>query len=195
MQEENEDLYEMVPMDPLRKLKVKGSELEKEIDAIKDILKDTVTISKLNAGAEELVGKIIQMIKISQDMVEAVSRSNQDLGRQLNASVKEMTNSNRELSHKLDALLEFFAETGEHAEKETPEIEDAVKKMVTDLGGKLDQLIEGHRKLERKTGELERKLTHVRAPAPRPLPPPPRRPMAAPAQYAPGAPPPFNPDE
>jgi uncharacterized coiled-coil DUF342 family protein len=117
----DEPLYEIVEMDPLHKLREKGDDLEKEIDSIKKVLKDTVAVSKLHASADELVDKIIEMIKVSQDMVEAVAKSNQQISQQLQKSLDEMVRSNKDLSEKLNALLAFFAESSEAPSSEAAE--------------------------------------------------------------------------
>ncbi|MFH1786864.1 MAG: hypothetical protein ABH829_04425 [archaeon] len=192
MIQEDEEIYELVATDPLEKLKAKGGELEKEIDAIKEILKDTVTISKLNASAEELVSKLIDMVKLSQDMTRSVSKSNEDVSRQINKSIQEMRDSNRELSQKLDALLEFFAEAGEKEEIERSEIESDMQKVLSQVSSKIDNLVRSNQEISSKTKELEFKMEdlskkkHVLRPAPlpsvmeQPAFPKPERPMPPP---------------
>jgi len=148
-----ENLYEIVPMDPIDKMKSKGTELEKEIDAIKNILKETVKVSKMKTSADEMVDKIIEMLKVSQDMVGAVSKSNQELSQQLQKSLDSMTESNKELSQKMDMLLDFFAEAAETpAESEAhPEVESAVvdklDKLISSLDSKLDTVIASNAKV------------------------------------------------
>ena len=161
MIENDEEIYELVQTDPLEKLKAKGSELEKEIDAIKEILKDTVTISKLNSSAEELVGKLIEMVKLSQDMTKNVSKSNGEVSREINKSILEMRDSNKELGQKLDALLEFFAEAGEKEEIEKSEIESDMHEVLSKVSTKIDALIQSNDALSKKTVEIEGKMEEL----------------------------------
>ncbi len=159
----DEDLYELVQVDPLHKLRERGEELEKEIDSIKKVLKDTVAVSKLHASADELVDKIIEMIKVSQDMVEAVAKTNQQLSQQLQKSLDEMVRSNKELSEKLDGLLDFFAEASEAP----PEEESAaaggseLKPVLESLTRKLDEVVQTNREVAGRTAELQGSLSDI----------------------------------
>lgn len=166
-------MYELVPTDPLDKLKTKATELEKEIEAIKEVLKDTVSISKLHASSEELVGNLVDMIKVNQEMVEAVSKSNKEIGSQINKSIQQMNESNKELSQKLDALLEFFAEAGEKEEIEKTEISEDLKKVLDELSTKIDEISDSNRKLSERMAVLEGKIEEMgKRRIHRPLPPP-----------------------
>lgn len=158
----DEDLYELVQMDPLHKLRERGEELEKEIDSIKKVLKDTVAVSKLHASADELVDKIIEMIKVSQDMVEAVAKTNQQLSQQLQKSLDEMVRSNKELSEKLDGLLDFFAEASEAPpEEESAAAESELKPVLENLTRKLDEVVQTNREVATRTAELQSGLSNI----------------------------------
>lgn len=182
-----EDLYEIVQTDPLHRLKLKGSELEKEIDAIKEILRDTVTASKISKSSDEIVERIIDMIKVSQEMVETVSSSNIEMGRQLNQSIKEMAEGNRRLSEKLDGLIEFFAQAAESEEEKGPSaFVKKMEQMLQGLEGKLDSMDQRHKNLEGRLTSLESK------PAPAPLPMQAPRPFARPVSLVPAPPKPLG---
>ena len=208
-----EELYEIVAMDPLHKLKEKGEGLEKEIESIKRVLKDTVAISKLHASADELVDKIIEMIKVSQDMVEAVAKSNQQLSQQLQKSLDEMVKSNKDLSDKLNALLAFFAESGEVSpEEEHPEAKTGkLESVLEDLSSKLGEVVKSNKEMTEQTMQMQSAMAEVtenlktqikkmRAPVPStpvpslstprvsvpasPLPPAPPKPLTKPGEKA-----------
>jgi len=155
----DEPLYEIVEMDPLHKLREKGDDLEKEIDSIKKVLKDTVAVSKLHASADELVDKIIEMIKVSQDMVEAVAKSNQQISQQLQKSLDEMVRSNKDLSEKLNALLAFFAESSEapsEAETTHPTGTSAKLESVLEaLTSKLDEVSQSNKLVADQTAHMQ----------------------------------------
>ncbi len=155
----DEPLYEIVEMDPLHKLREKGDDLEKEIDSIKKVLKDTVAVSKLHASADELVDKIIEMIKVSQDMVEAVAKSNQQISQQLQKSLDEMVRSNKDLSEKLNALLAFFAESSEapsEAETTHPTGTSAKLESVLEaLTSKLDEVSQTNKLVADQTSQMQ----------------------------------------
>lgn len=156
----DEPLYEIVEMDPLHKLREKGDDLEKEIDSIKKVLKDTVAVSKLHASADELVDKIIEMIKVSQDMVEAVAKSNQQISQQLQKSLDEMVRSNKDLSEKLNALLAFFAESSEASpsEAETTHPTGTSAKMeaiLEALTSKLDEVSQSNKLVADQTAQMQ----------------------------------------
>jgi len=150
-------------MDPLHKLRERGEELEKEIDSIKRVLKDTVAVSKLHASADEMVDKIIEMIKVSQDMVEAVAKTNQQLSQQLQKSLDEMVRSNKELSEKLDGLLDFFAEASEAPpEEESAAAPDSgLKTVLENLTKKLDEVVQTNKDVATRTSELQSGLSNI----------------------------------
>ena len=204
----DEPLYEIVEMDPLHRLKEKGQDIEKEIDSIKRVLKDTVAVSKLHASADELVDRIIEMIKVSQDMVEAVAKSNQQLSQQLQKSLDEMVRSNKDLSEKLNALLAFFAESSEtssEAETTHQPAESKLEAVLETLTSKLDEVSQTNKlvadqtaqmqsNMEELSGDLKTQVKKMRTPqqAPQafsmgrpavpssPLPPAPPKPLSRP---------------
>jgi len=157
----DEPLYEIVEMDPLHKLREKGDDLEKEIDSIKKVLKDTVAVSKLHASADELVDKIIEMIKVSQDMVEAVAKSNQQISQQLQKSLDEMVRSNKDLSEKLNALLAFFAESSEASPSEAAETTHPtgtsakMEAILEALTSKLDEVSQSNKLVADQTSQMQ----------------------------------------
>ncbi len=155
----DEPLYEIVEMDPLHRLRERGEDLEKEIDSIKKVLKDTVAVSKLHASADELVDKIIEMIKVSQDMVEAVAKSNQQISQQLQKSLDEMVRSNKDLSEKLNALLAFFAESSEvSSEAETTHAPGANQKLdsvLEQLTSRLEEVSQTNKMVAEQTSQMQ----------------------------------------
>jgi len=191
----DEELYEIVPVDPLHKLKTKGSELEKEIDAIKEILRDTITASKINKNADRLVDRLIEMIQVTQGMVESVAKSNQDIGRQLNKSIQEMNESNRRVTEKLEGVMEFFARAAETEAERGPDVTSQLQNFMDKMESRLNDISESHRRLEEKTRELERKSV-PRSPVPAPTPAGTQpQPFNRPVSLVPAPPKPFNMDE
>jgi len=183
-----EDLYEIVPVDPLHKLKSKGTELEKEIDAIKEILRDTITASKINKSADQLVDRLIEMVKVNQQMVETVSKSNQEIGRQLNTSIQEMTESNRQVTEKLEGIMEFFARAAETQAERGPDVSSQLQDFMDSIESKLNDIQQSHKKLEEKTNIIEKKVASRPASNP-------QQPFGQPISLVPAPPRPFRMDE
>lgn len=183
-----EDLYEIVPLDPLHKLKTKGSELEKEIDAIKEILRDTITASKINKNADQLVDRLIEMIKVNQEMVAVTSKSNQDLARQLNTAIQEMIEGNRKLSEKLDGVMEFFARAAETEAEKGPDVSSQLQDFMDNIESRLNEISESTRELSEKTNVLEKRMVARPAAAP-------GQAFSRPVSLVPAPPKPFKMDE
>jgi uncharacterized phage infection (PIP) family protein YhgE len=153
-----EKIYEVVPVDPLEKLKKKSSELESEIHGIKKVLKETVTISKLSASADELVEKIIEMVDITQQMLSSVSRINEKLTKELTKTLKEMDKNHKILIGKMDNLITAFSEALEVEETVEPEVGNlkALQEGLDRIADKLDALIVSNREISAKLS-----ATHV----------------------------------
>ena len=184
----DEDLYEIVPLDPLHKLKTKGTELEKEIDAIKEILRDTITASKINKSADQLVDRLIEMVKVNQQMVETVSKSNQEIGRQLNSSIQAMVESNRQLTEKLEGVMEFFARAAETEAEKGPDVSSQLQDFMDSIESKLNDIHESHKKLEEKTSIIEKRMASRPASTQ-------QQPFGQPVSLVPAPPKPFTMDE
>jgi len=183
-----EELYEIVPVDPLHKLKNKGSELEKEIDAIKEILRDTITASKINKSADQLVDRLIEMIKVNQEMVEQATQSNQNIGRQLNSAIQEMIESNRRITEKLEGVMEFFARAAETEAEKGPDISGQLQDFMDRIESRLNEISDSHKKLEEKTNLIEKKVV-ARQQTSQP------QPFTRPVSLVPAPPKPFKADE
>ena|GEM_PF-2320547 len=170
---DKEEVYEIVPVDPLSKIEKRHDTLQAEIGEIKAALKGTVGLSKLEANADQFIGHILDLLKSSQEMVEEVARSNQDVAASIKNTITQLNKANQDLSNKLTKILDFFAQATESMEEEKGE----------DLGPKFDALIAAINSLSAKTAKQNEMLETIDrdikksavrgSPPPQGFPPPP----------------------
>lgn len=106
-------MFEIVPVDPVSKLQKRSDSLEQDIREIKNALRGTVGLSKLESNADNFIQKMLDLMTASQKMVEEVAASNQKVADKIQNAIDHMNHANEELSQKLSHVLEFFAQATE----------------------------------------------------------------------------------
>lgn len=148
---DKEEVYEIVPIDPLSKIEKRHDTLQAEISEIKAALKGTVGLSKLEANADEFIGHILDLLKSSQEMVEEVARSNQEVATSIKDTITQLNQANKDLSDKLTKILDFFAQATEAMEEDKGE----------ELGPKFDILISAINALSANTAKQNQMLETI----------------------------------
>ena len=102
-------MYEIVPVDPLSKIHSRTNSLEKDIYEIKNALKSTVGISKLQSNADEFIKRMMDMLNSTHQLVQEVADSNQIVAQKIQEAIDRMNEANDTLTRKLTKILEVFA--------------------------------------------------------------------------------------
>ena len=138
--------YELIPMSPIRRL-------EKRIDRVES-----------NTGSQELIREIIDIVRMNQQMVDELARSNDALRIELSklpAKIDELVNNMKE-------IVSFIKSSGE---EETVGI---TKEAMKPLVGKFDEMIQTNKAMSEKSDSMLELLDDIskklKRPAIRPLP-------------------------
>ncbi|MDP7282689.1 MAG: hypothetical protein QF475_03580 [Candidatus Undinarchaeales archaeon] len=180
-------MYEIVPVDPVSKLQKKHLSLEDDIKEIKNALRGTVGLSKLETNADGFIQKMLGLMESSQKMVEQVAESNHAVASKIQEAIDHMNHANEELSAKLSKVVTFFAQATESLGGD--ESSDDTLDAINNLKSSIDTMNANNTKIAKLLSSAGRPVQR-RMPM-RQLPPPtgiPRGPPAAP-QGAPPAPP------
>jgi len=189
-----EEMFEIVPVDPISKVEKKHEHLERELASIRNALRGKTGIV---AGDDDVMKKVLELIQSSEKSAEKTQEA-----------VDTMTQTNSELSSKLTKILDLFAkateamETGEEADlgpaianlsKTFSESMRGLKASLDAIGGQNQKILEALNAIERNT---KRQMVMPPRPAYRQAPmqrAPMRRAPPVAAQTAPPAAPPLPP--
>jgi len=154
-EEKKQEEFELIPVTPLRKLEKRIEELEK----------------KASINEKELYREIIQIVRMNQEIVDALIKANDSLRVELSKLPLKL----EELTKKIDELLDLIKAAGEEETKPTIDNKPLIEKIekLTEINNKI---LENNEALISLLEELSRKLTK---PLP-PLPPKPPVPMKQP---------------
>jgi uncharacterized coiled-coil protein SlyX len=154
-EEKKQEEFELIPVTPLRKLEKRIEELEK----------------KASINEKELYREIIQIVRMNQEIVDALIKANDSLRIELSKLPLKL----EELTKKIDELLDLIKAAGEEEAKPTIDNKPLIEKIekLTEINNKI---LENNEALISLLEELSRKLTK---PLP-PLPPKPPVPMKQP---------------
>ena len=154
-EEKKQEEFELIPVTPLRKLEKRIEELEK----------------KASINEKELYREIIQIVRMNQEIVDALIKANDSLRVELSKLPLKL----EELTKKIDELLDLIKAAGEEEAKPTIDNKPLIEKIekLTEINNKI---LENNEALISLLEELSRKLTK---PLP-PLPPKPPVPMKQP---------------
>ena len=144
--------FELIPVTPLRRLEKRIEELER----------------KASISERELYREIIQIIRMNQEIVDALIKANDSLRIELSKLPTKL----EELTKKIDELLELIKAAGEEESRatfDTKPLLDKIEKL-TEINNKI---LENNEALISLLEEISRRLT-------RPLPPPPTKPPITP---------------
>jgi len=154
---ESEDIkkqeeFELVPVTPLRRLEKRIEELER----------------KASVNERELYREIIQIVRMNQEIVDALIKANDSLRIELSKLPLKL----EELTKKIDELLEIIKAAGEEESRvslDTKPLLDKIEKL-TEINSKI---LENNEALISMLEEISRRLT-------KPLPPlPPKPPVTS----------------
>ena len=148
--------FELIPVTPLRKLEKRIEELEK----------------KASINERELYREIIQIIRMNQEIVDALVKANDSLRIELSKLPSKL----EELTKKIDELLELIKAAGEEEVKPAqidnkPLIEKIEK--LTEINNKI---LKNNENLISLLEDISKKITRPPVPMPLPKPPMPPRP-------------------
>ena len=135
--ERRDELYEIVPTEAYSDISLRSSQIQKEIDEIKDAMKSAVGLAKVESNAQGMFSKMLEMVLTSQRLVEQVSNSNQQLALKVQEALDKMNRTNVLLSEKLSTILDAFAQAGQSMGGET----DESGKALQNLGHSIDLLV------------------------------------------------------
>jgi uncharacterized coiled-coil protein SlyX len=154
--EKKQEEFELIPVTPLRKLEKRIEELER----------------KASINEKELYREIIQIVRMNQEIVDALIKANDALRIELSKLPLKL----EELIKKIDELLELVKAAGEEEVKPTIDNRPLIEKIekLTEINNKI---LENNEALISLLEELSRKLT-------RPLPTLPPKPPAPPKPIA-----------
>lgn len=203
LERKREELYEIVPAETYSDISYRSSELQKEIDEIRDALKSTVGLAKVESNAQAMITRMLQMVETSQRLVEQVSNSNQQLALKVQEAVEKMNRANVILSEKLTLILDSFVKASEAMGGETGES----SKVFENISRSIDLLVGQNSKILEALESIDKGLKRGAIRPPMALPParpvaiqrrPPQRPAPPTMEEAIGAeeelpPPPFPP--
>ena len=172
-----EGIYELVPLDPIKKL-------EREIEELKKAIY-TKPETKIEKSSE--FSLLVDLIKSNQEIINTIVRSNLELQSRISEAVVAINELTREIKKLIDILKEAAVETavgGEETTEEKKEKEDITKTLeivVNKLYEKFDLIEKQNNKIIELLNDIskslkekkeEKKPTPARKPLP-PLPPPP----------------------
>ncbi len=174
--ERKNELYEIVPTETYSDISYRSSQIQKEIDEIKDAMKSTVGLAKVEANAQSMITRMLEMVETSQRLVEQVSSSNQQLSLKVQEALDKMNRTNAVLSEKLSAILDSFIKASESMEQGP----DETAKAVENLTHSVDAIHSQNAKVLELLESIDKSLKRgpVRPPGTLPIP----RPQPAPTQ-------------
>jgi len=154
-EEKKQEEFELIPVTPLRKLERRIEELEK----------------KASINEKELYREIIQIVRMNQEIVDALIKANDSLRIELSKLPLKL----EELTKKIDELLDLIKAAGEEEAKPTIDNKPLIEKIekLTEINNKI---LENNEALISLLEELSKKMTR---PLPS-LPPKPPVPMKQP---------------
>jgi ferric iron reductase protein FhuF len=145
-EEKKQEEFELIPVTPLRRLEKRVEELEK----------------KASINEKELYKEIIQIIRMNQEIVDALIKANDSLRIELSKLPLKL----EELTKKIDELLELIKAAGEEETKPIVDNKPLIEKIekLTEINNKI---LENNEALISLLEEISKKLTKP------PLPPKP----------------------
>jgi len=144
--------FELIPVTPLRRLEKRIEELER----------------KASINERELYREIIQIVRMNQEIVDALIKANDSLRIELSKLPIKL----EELTNKIEELLDLIKAAGEEESRapiDTKPLLDKIEKL-TEINNKI---LENNEALISLLEEISRKLT-------KPLPPMPQKPPVIP---------------
>jgi len=146
--------FELIPVTPLRRLEKRIEELEK----------------KASINERELYREIIQIIRMNQEIVDALIKANDSLRIELSKLPLKLD----ELTKKLDELIELIKAAGEEEARPSIDNKPLIEKIekLTEINNKI---LENNESLISLLEEISKKLTKPSLPIP-PRPPATSRP-------------------
>lgn len=173
--ERRDELYEIVPTEAYSDISLRSSQIQKEIDEIKDAMKSAVGLAKVESNASGMISKMLEMIQTSQRLVEQVSNSNQQLALKVQEALDKMNRTNVVLSEKLGSILDSFIQASESMGGET----DESGKALQNLSHSIDLLVGQNAKILETLESIDKGLKRGVARTSLPMLSP--RPMSSPA--------------
>jgi uncharacterized coiled-coil protein SlyX len=149
-EEKKQEEFELIPVTPLRRLEKRIEELEK----------------KASINEKELYREIIQIIRMNQEIVDALIKANDSLRIELSKLPLKL----EELTKKIDELLEIIKAAGEEEAKPTIDNKPLIEKIekLTEINNKI---LENNEALISLLEDISKKLSKP------PLPMPPKPPV------------------
>jgi seryl-tRNA synthetase len=148
--EKKQEEFELIPVTPLRRLEKRIEELEK----------------KASINERELYREIIQIVRMNQEIVDALIKANDSLRIELSKLPLKI----EELTKKIDELLELIKAAGEEEAKPTIDNKPLIEKIekLTEINNKI---LENNEALIALLEDISKKLSKPPLPIP-PKPPP-----------------------
>jgi ferric iron reductase protein FhuF len=149
-EEKKQEEFELIPVTPLRRLEKRVEELEK----------------KASINEKELYKEIIQIIRMNQEIVDALIKANDSLRIELSKLPLKL----EELTKKIDELLELIKAAGEEETKPIVDNKPLIEKIekLTEINNKI---LENNEALISLLEEISKKLTKPPLPPKPPIPP------------------------
>ena len=126
LERKKEELYEIVPSETYSDISYKSSEIQREIDEIREAMKGAVGLAKVESNAQSMITKMLDMVQTSQRLVEQVSGSNQQIAQKVQDALDKMNRTNAVLSEKLSSILDSFIKASESMSGEPDELAKAM---------------------------------------------------------------------
>jgi chromosome segregation ATPase len=167
-------MYEIVPVDPLSKIHSRTNSLEKDIHEIKNALRSTVGISKLQSNADEFIKRMMDMLNSTHQLVQEVADSNQIVAQKIQEAIDRMNEANDTLTRKLTKILEFFEQATEEMGEEGEETSDEVSGAMTTLNKGIAELIRSTQITNKSILDLQKNMGRPSASGRPAMPPPPQ---------------------
>jgi seryl-tRNA synthetase len=147
--EKTQEEFELIPVTPLRRLERRIEELEK----------------KASINERELYREIIQIVRMNQEIVDALIKANDSLRIELSKLPLKI----EELTKKIDELLELIKAAGEEEAKPTIDNKPLIEKIekLTEINNKI---LENNEALIALLEDISKKLSKPTLPIP-PKPP------------------------
>jgi uncharacterized coiled-coil protein SlyX len=149
-EEKKQEEFELIPVTPLRRLEKRVEELEK----------------KSSINEKELYKEIVQIIRMNQEIVDALIKANDSLRIELSKLPLKL----EELTKKIDELLEIIKAAGEEETKPVVDNKPLIEKIekLTEINNKI---LENNEALISLLEDISKKLSKP------PLPMPPKPPV------------------
>jgi len=145
--EKKQEEYELIPVTPLRKLEKRIEQLE----------------SKVGINEKELYREIIQIVRMNQEIVDALIKANDSLRVELSKLPLKI----EELTNKINELIELIKAAGEEEVKPTVDNKPLIEKIekLTEINNKI---LENNETLISLLEDISKKLTKPAVPLPSP---------------------------